>query len=637
MFELFTQITYKINIDTFKQCVEIYYNFIIGTNNERKLVLDAKPGHGKTTALYCLVNYMINHSECPLLLVFKEIEQQTKFEEFLLKLNPIELVKRKILNVNQEENNINSVNESIQIISITHARLENLIIGNQFGLNKSKEDIKKITEISFSEKRKIIIDEEPNLFYFEEFRVDDKSWIDEELIKKAYNPSSKMNYKIRIQYRDTFTYNTALFQTYIRCMIQLLIVQEQLANTGIKTKALIEHQPHRDRDTFNDFFDKIEKKIESSTIFDSKFIKRFMSFKKLYYKNDAGFFTPEQDKNPKTIIVADKLNFDLLDSDILIMDGTASYFPNKYYALGFQLCHVEDYINYSRVGIILRNVNTSSSSRTSNNNFEEQILHDISEAKSEFKLDDIPYIPTKANADKFKVKIEENSTYDNMTYVFKHIFNTRGSNELKDFSSLYLTALPIKPPNYYRSFASVLYGKDMNYKLRNSNDEVDENYQKAKNHKKNTGWFFDERIQEIYVMDILNELIQIIMRTDLRNLYSDKQIKIFIATTRENLVKRAFEDTEFTVIKHKSSPTSISMQIKIKERCNEIRNFFDENDTKNILPIGQIGESKKIQAFINNQYENHKEYFDKKLKENNLELIFKQHGTQLRKYIKNLS
>lgn len=628
-FDYLKQLEIELNADSFKQCIHIYYDLMLDSKDQKKIVLDAKPGHGKTTALYCFVNYLITKTDYSLLLVFKEIEQQKKLKNFLLQFHSEEIINRKLLNVNQEEQNLNSVNEFKQLITITHARLENLILDKQFGLKKSDEFIKKLIEINFLEKRKIIIDEEPNLFYFEEFKVDDKSWIDEDTIKTAYDYSNNLLYKVRIRYKDDYTSNITLFQTFIRCMIQMIIVQEQLANNSTETKALINHQTEKDRGAFNTFFEKVESKIENGAIYDNDFIRRFMCFKDLYFNDDAGFFTPEQDKNPKTIIVANKLNFDLLNTDILIMDGTVSYFNKKYTELGFKLYCVEDYINYSRAEVIIRNINTSASTRVRNNvTFSKQIFHDISEAKNEFELEEIPLIPTKSDAEVFKIKIEGNQMYTDMAYVSKHLFNTRGSNELNTLTSLYLTALPIKPPNYYRSFARVIYRKGLNYRLRDTRNEETT---------ANSGWFLDERIQEIYAMDILNELIQIIMRTDLRNLNSDTKIKIFIATIRKKLVQKVFGKTKFTLIDSPGNPIPISMQMKITNKCLEIKKYFVENTIEAILPIGHIGDGSSIQRFINNQYDNNKEYFDKKLKENDLELVIIEHGTQKRKYIKILN
>lgn len=366
-FDYLKQLEIELNVDSFKQCIQTYYDLMLDSKDQKKIVLDAKPGHGKTTALYCFVNYLITKTDYSLLLVFKEIEQQNKLKNFLLQFHSEEIINRKLLNVNQEEQNLNSVNEFKQLITITHARLENLILDKQFGLKKSDEFIKKLIEINFLEKRKIIIDEEPNLFYFEEFKVDDKSWIDEDTIKTAYDYTNNLSYKVRIRYKDDYTSNITLFQTFIRCMIQMIIVQEQLANNGTETNALINHQTEKDRGAFNIFFEKVETKIENGAIYDNDFIRRFMCFKDLYFNDDAGFFTPEQDKNPKTIIVANKLNFDLLNTDILIMDGTASYFNKKYTELGFKLYCVEDYINYSRAEVIIRNINTSASTRVRNN------------------------------------------------------------------------------------------------------------------------------------------------------------------------------------------------------------------------------------------------------------------------------
>ncbi|MGX6961104.1 hypothetical protein [Vagococcus xieshaowenii] len=621
------ELNIKLNLDSFEQCVESYYDFInINNNNNNNIVLDAKPGHGKTTALYCFVNYLINNTKESLLLVFKEIEQQYLMEEFLLNLNSKKVVKRKLLNVNQENQNMNSTSKYQQIITITHARLENLILNKQFGLKKSDLEIKKLLELDSIEKRKIIIDEEPNLFYYEEFKVDDNSWIDEQKIKKAYDYSKETSYQIKMPYKEGYTSNIILYQTFIRCMIQMLIIQEQLANTSCETKALINHQTKEDRESFNTFFEKIEKKIESGEIFEREFIKRFMCFKALYYHDNVGFFTPEQDSNPKTIIVANKIDFNILGSDILIMDGTASYFTEKYRQLGFVIKQVADSINYKRADIIIRNINSSASRRdTKKILYSKQILHDISEVKNDFKLRDVPLIPKKSDAEAFKIKIDRNQNYNDIEYVSKHIFNTRGSNELNSLTSIYITSLPIKPPNYYRAFASVLYSKRLDYRLRELINQ--ENLE-------NSGWFVDEKLQKIYMREILNELIQIIMRTDLRNLQSEEKIYIFIATILVDLIQNAFEITKFKVIQPKANSTTIKMQMKIKEKCKEIRKFFDNEIVETKLSIGRIGKGKSIQSFINNQYDNNKEYFDKKLNEYGLEMVIELHGTQKRKYIK---
>ncbi|MGY3704017.1 hypothetical protein [Vagococcus martis] len=615
----------KLHEKSFNKCLEFYYTLFFKNNERQKIVLDAKPGHGKTTALYCFVNYIINYTDEPLLLVFKEKQQQKDLKIVLRKLNEENFCNQMYFdwNSSNQYNETEELYES-QVLSITHSRLEKLLIFKQYGINLTDEKYESKTLEYKGNERKIIIDEEPSMFIYNDFTVNDLPWLDEEIEKTkfGYKEEKKKYVYDKVTKGNLVNSKEKLSKAkmYFRCIIPFLIASEHLDNTSTKTKCIQRHNNERGKTLFELFFSEVKEKIEAKRIKDMEFIKKFVLLRELYYKDGVGFFTPEQKNNPRGIVVSQKINYDLISNSILIMDGTSSYFEMKYLNFGFELVSIENVTNYKRVSISIRNINTTSAKRSEKKTkkkktTQEEIVFDVKELKS--KHDNIFFLCSKGEIDKYK-EVDEALIIPEIHYptnykddlLLLHIFNTRGKNLLNKQTSLYLSSLPIKPPNYYRALAFLLYkNESLNYRM------------KKKNKKEN--WFSDKRIEEIYENDLLCELVQIFFRTDLRNLKSVQKIYFFIASQSIGLLTRILKRAEFKNISSNLNEPNIKQKEKMTEIVKVITLFFDTNQDVEKTTLGRISIDGRASNYLANYFNmliknNHLSYMNGLLKKNKL-------------------
>lgn len=301
-----------------------------------------------------------------------------------------------------------------------------------------------------------------------------------------------------------------------------------------------------------------------------------------------------------------KINFDLIDNSILIMDGTSSYFPIKYSSLGFIIHSVKDLSNYDRTTVHIRNINTTSSrrrekSKPKKKSTQQEVISDLSELKD--KHGEIFLICSKEEIPKY----EENESLKKTSFINPnvlgggyeeadinllsvHLFNTRGKNILNKQTNIYLSSLPIKPPNYYRALVFLLY-PNQKLKLR-IRVKVSEEQK----------WFIDKEIQQVYENDLLCELIQIFFRTDLRNLASKKEVNFFIASQAENLIKSMLKESPFEKVTTNFHEPNIKQKNTMKEIAEIIQRFFDNNPDTLETTLGKIVIDGKGKNFLSNYF-----------------------------------
>lgn len=275
----------ELNNEPFNKCLRHYHNLFLEQEKRSKVVLDAKPGHGKTTALYCFVNYIINYTDESLLLVFKEKTQQRELKTVLEKLNGDNFTNEMFYMWNSQNIYIEKEDDfEAQILCVTHSRFEKFLIFKQYGIKIIEEDYESKILRYNDMTRTIIVDEEPNLFMYSEFSVNDELWIEEAMNTTKFGYTEKKKQYVYDEVIDSHMINTkeklSKVKMYFRCMIPYMIAKEHLENTTSKTKLLKHHINSRDIELFELFFSEIIKKLKKG-----KFITLILLRNFYYSKN----------------------------------------------------------------------------------------------------------------------------------------------------------------------------------------------------------------------------------------------------------------------------------------------------------------------------------------------------------------
>lgn len=176
-----------------------------------------------------------------------------------------------------------------------------------------------------------------------------------------------------------------------------------------------------------------------------------------------------------------------------------------------------------------------------------------------------------------------------------NILNTVGKNALRKVTSLYLTSLPNRPPEYYQAIAVSLF-KHAERTLNLSTMEKD---------KQGTGrWFADERIEQISHEVLLSEIHQIIHRTKIREISSTEPVQIYIATNSSKMIesiRKMFNGHHFEYMNHEED---LSFESKLYEKVNYLRTRMFSLNIQKPTSIGRIEESNAVKSFINPAWRN---------------------------------
>lgn len=544
-------------------------------------VLNAQPGHGKTTALKIFIKKMIQLKyDFSGLIVLREKAQMKDIEEFVSRNGN----KNGILYIDSD--NFQEVKETIpnyQFVVISHERFRNLTLDNRltnnFGRYEKWRNLQRV----------IIIDEVPSFVDSAVFELGGKlDWLDDcfHAAKNVFSDEQRIR---------------------VRSIIQILIAEEFIVNKGSSTVALKEHLNNSQHyaKVLQTFFNTVDYYINEIVSVES--LGMYNWFKRLFYEDNIGYIDSgiylDNYSDHKKIICSQRIDYRQLKSSILILDGTANY-TKTMYNNEYVIHSLSNYTKYERLTIYQRSINTSARQRKTKVGLPTQklIAKDIKEIQSK-GIKPIPIM------NKFEIpvylKLKAISTRDYQRYFQSdveeskraiNILNTTGKNQLADQNSLYLTSLPNRPAIFYKEIAISLY-KELEYPLDLSMNN--------KNKKHDYMWFADERIEKIYLECVLSELYQIIHRSSIRNLLvpASENISIFIATKFDHIIEKLLAMFNGQAKFERVQTENMSkFQERIASKISAFANKIEKENIKLPNRIGKIENGSSIKNLINQNW-----------------------------------
>ncbi len=545
-------------------------------------VCNAGMGHGKTTALICYLKSLINYDGelIPILLAVREISMGKEIYDEIKTYKPHCIVMVDSTNKSEIEEYI----KLYQIVIITHSRLENLAIGfgNIRNYNVWEEheysgrvSINDIGLLGRYKKRLLIIDEKPELVNSSIFGIDKENnalkWIDE--LGKYKRADPRLMQKIKSK-------------------IITLLSNELEQNEGIITNSLLKVEELTTKETieYKEMLDMLGEEDSSPGKIDA--LKSKKNFLKLLFNEGVGIIddSTEIGNVGRKIIVSEPIDYSKLGMNILILDGTAEVTWTQYGLLGYELKKVRNYNDYSRLSICQDIINTSTYSRKKKNKTTQKIIANRIKRLRE-KYTDLIVLATKSDMDiywRLGVLGENYRKYFELKNVDNelpmNLFNTTGKNDLKDVTTLYLTSLPRRNPNYYKAIAIALYGPDINLEMGIKSEST---------------WFTDPKVEQIYISEMYAELLQIIHRTALRNILLREKINIYIAFSDFSDSMKYLVDLRKIYLHNMKIDTKLLIDGSLYKRNDTINDFASKisdeinrelNRDKDLsIPISNIG------------------------------------------------
>ncbi|CAM4101964.1 hypothetical protein BAQ48_00085 [Bacillus luti] len=556
-----------------------YFEVFLKKQSEKTVyeILNAYPGHGKTTALKIFIRKLIeNKHSVGGIIVLREKEQMREVEQF------VSDEKYGVLYIDSE--NYQEVQAHIpkyQFIIISHERLKNIAL--------EKKNIKKLHHFTKwkDQQRVIIIDEAPPFVDSSIFELDKSlDWLDDCFLaaKNVFSSEDKIR---------------------IRSIIQILMATELIENKGPLTNALKKHlDSQRFAKTLNTFFNDIDYHIDKITSIDS--LNMYRWFKKLFNEEKSGYIDSglylDNYSDHKKIICSQRIDYRQLNSSILILDGTAVH-TKRIYNNEYIITSLSNHTKYERLFISQRSINTSARRRKTKLGLSIQglIAKDIKKIQSK-GINPFPLM------NKFEVKEYLNlnviSKQDYERYFVSsleenvlpiNILNTIGKNYLANQKSLYLTSLPNRPAVHYKAIAVSLY----------KNSEVPLNLSMNQKEKKQEMWFADKRIEEIYQECLLSELFQIIYRSNIRNLLGEsyEKVHIFIATNFDHIIDKLLKMLNYQVEFERSPVESMTkFRQVIEKKATFIANKIKKQKINLPKTIGRIEDGSSVKNLINSNW-----------------------------------
>lgn len=483
----------------FKETCEVIIDFIERSREDlQHWVCNSAPGHGKTTALTKIVQSMSEEKwVTPLLLVFNNSDNLMTFYGEIV--NHCNKIGRKnfirYVDVNNFENVIEDL-EDYPVICIMHQRLRNLAVD----ISNKENYLRYRLSSGQCLQRSLIIDEMPNFLNDCTFDISSNNnsvdWFDDIAAANNLNPEEVQT-------------GRNLIMTLVS-----LEMRSNIGNTTLRLKRLIEgSQIEID-------FNSILSKLKAEGISNETFIK-YNWFKKLLYEDNVGVIDRHQ--KGSQIICAERIDYRKL-GNVLILDGT-SYVTKRLYNNEYEFKNVKNYHRYSdRLFLHFRDINTSSA-RRKDLTITGAISKDIKEIRATSPI--IPlmnkdcvdiYIKNGGIAEDQKKFFVDSRDVDIDADMPLNLLNTVGKNILNSYNSLALLNLPIRNPLYYKKIAISLKGTKIDLSMAKGNNK--------------SSWFNDRQVQEIFEEVMTADLLQIIHRTNLRNINDETNIQIFIYTNR---------------------------------------------------------------------------------------------------------
>lgn len=557
--------------------MDFFEEFLDPSIETRYEVLNAKPGHGKTTALKVFIKKMIQQRRgLGGLIVLREKEQMREIEAF------VSGNKNGVLYVDSD--NFQDVKDHIpkyQFIIISHERFKRMALqrtSKSFGRYEKWEGVK----------RQIIIDEAPPFVDSAVFELGrSMEWLNDcfHAAKNVFSDAERIK---------------------VRSMIQILLAEEFLENKERLTEALKQHlDSNRFANDLERFFKEVDSHIDK--VVSTESLGMYNWFKRLFNEDnigylDAGIYLDNYSDHRK-IICSQRIDYRHLGCSILILDGTATY-TKTIYNNEYHITSLSDYTKYERLTIYQRCINTSARQRKNKVGLTIQklIAKDIQDIQNEginplpiMNKFEIPiYSKLKAISKEeyqrfFQEDIEENTLPINL-------LNTIGKNQLVDQISLYLTALPNRPAIFYKEIAISLY-KDSKDPLNLSMNQKDKKHSNM--------WFADQRIEDIYQECLLSEIYQIIHRSNIRNLLvpSSEMVHVFIATKFDHIIENLLQIFNGHVKFERHQMERLSkFQERIGGKVKELAKKIEKEKIKLPNRIGKIENGSSIKNLINQNW-----------------------------------
>jgi hypothetical protein len=516
--------TYNVIADFVIESENIYATLRDSPNSQFKplaKVCNSIMGSGKSTALQVVATQVLSH-ENPLLCVFNNKDNMRTFRECLEKQSKYTEGKLLVIDSdNYSEDTVSNIHR-YQIVAITQQRLRDIKLGfGDFSYFKFYAPMNSPDQLQ----RTIVIDEMPIFVDSETFDIGKENnsldWFDEMAINSNLP-------KIDLE--------------RARAIIPFLILSE-MAETfdidgqesrSLPTKSLLRHieQTTEQKENLISVLNSF-KNVKA----DYKYKKRYNWFIKLLTKDFTGVVSREE---KKSVLLCGKWLDYREYGNILILDGTANITSSIYRYGGFNLIKVKNYHKYSRrLTLHHQIINTSASSRKKEI-IQTTISTNIKEIRAVlFKENrDVLPLPTKNDIEQFYTtgavsskqysQFFKGKTFDNDSMAL-NLLNTTGKNDLANYSSIALLALPIRHPNYYKLFGIAMFGTKIDVSL-------SEKKERKNNVKNSNQWFVNEELQNLFTELVLADLSQIIHRTSLRFINIKNMIDVYIYTIRKGWI-----------------------------------------------------------------------------------------------------
>jgi len=548
--------TYHALLNFLNRGFQINSNESTAEESHLAWVVNSAPGTGKSTALNVLCKHLLRKNasteKYPLLLVFNNNDtmKNNVYKDVFDFAEKYDIPDAITYITSETVNDFMDTMRKYQILCIPQQRLRDLIldhgsIGNylsyypqQIGKknNDEKEKVKK-------RNRLIIIDEMP--IYYDSYVWDIGSK------DNSFDWFENLADCVNITKRDFKEARDILSE-----IINLELKNNVTSNSTLRLNRFIEGSEREA--LFNSVLAKLGK--AEGNLED---MKRYKWFMKMYVNDHIGCM---ERTNKQAIICSEWLDYCSLNTSVLILDGTAHISKSVYEHSGFELIPIKNFHRYSeRLNIRWKNINTSP--RLSYDELKEvkeaiagdflEIQKRLQEKNPDFKMialpkqDDISFYHSEGVITDEQLKqfftIKQKSDDD----MRKHLFNVVGNNDFFIFNAMALFGIPIRPPRHYREIAVAMYGVDIDLSL---------------NEDRNKGnWFNDDRIQKIYVEDVMAVLSQIIHRTSIRNMNSTDEVDIVIYSSRAEWLEKL--KREFKLPDKKVSMHLLHNELRFKKTC----------------------------------------------------------------------
>ncbi|MED3792362.1 hypothetical protein P4571_07895 [Niallia alba] len=620
----------NINEDAFEDIANVILNFndCFG-HSQVKQVCDASMGHGKSTVIKAFLKWLIKHyPEKPYLLAVKEKQLAADIFKEVSDMYP-----QSIANVDAENKKKYSGDlNKYQIVIIQHQRLKDLVMGygsinsyQYYKYSKSTFGKPRLKNI----KRQMIIDEKPDFVDSEIYDITNRNnvldWFEHLAEPLKIVPSQLQKPK-----------------SYIA-----MLMTEQLAdNNTDHTTSLITSDDTNSMRYKNLIRILQDMKEHPDNIMKFKSLNRLKHFEKLLTEDNYGRIDDyDFHVAGRKIIVSKLLDYSLFQMNILIFDGTAHANRIQYAKTNFNLQHVENRNDYTRLYLQCDNINTTVYSRSKP---DKGVQHTISKRIKQLRETihkSLIVLPSKSDINTYYElgAIHEDEYYlyiDNKELELKgiNILNTTGKNFLKDKTSMYMTNLPKRNADYYKCLAIALFSDKISNLL--TNEESD-----------NGNWFRDVYLETVYRFDLYSEILQIIHRTALRIINGKDKIYIHIAYNDDKYTSFLDEDLSKPVLKEINekflkgdaeimqtrqlhNEMAYNRKDKLISYANQIKEKLNNDITATLTP-GKVSSS--FSNYLKKHWDEQKEMIIDRMKENGIVIFVDENDKRKTKRIKLLN